>query len=314
MTVSMKRELRIGDFAGIEPFSSRFARMGDSYILSRIVASDKERITADHLPADIVLDSPMRLNGLLIIMARSGSLTMNINTDTQTVNVDEMFIVNPGTLISFTNVKFPAEFTMLFISTTFMHSINIDLSVFDFKKILKHRRPIIKLNHREADVMRHYFDLFELSARDSAETVYAKEAARALMASLVYELFRFTFDHLGIDETENEADHSMRHMSYIHGFMRLLHLNFAKERNMSFYAERLCISPKYLSMITKEATGRTATEWINDFVITEAKNQLRFSGKSIQQVAYALNFPSQSSFGKFFKRVTGQSPSEYQKN
>ena len=67
-------------------------------------------------------------------------------------------------------------------------------------------------------------------------------------------------------------------------------------------------------MLVKEATGRSATEWIDEFVIIEAKNLLRFSGKNIQQVAYALNFPNQSSFGKYFKRLTGISPMAYQKS
>ena len=52
---------------------------------------------------------------------------------------------------------------------------------------------------------------------------------------------------------------------------------------------------------------------IDEFVILEAKNLLRFSGKNIQQIAYELNFPNQSSFGKYFKHLTGMSPSEYQR-
>ena len=83
---------------------------------------------------------------------------------------------------------------------------------------------------------------------------------------------------------------------------------------MSFYADKLCISPKYLSLLVKETTGKSAARWIDEFVLMEAKNLLRFSGKNVQQVAYALNFTNQSSFGKYFKHMTGQSPTEYQKS
>ena len=96
--------------------------------------------------------------------------------------------------------------------------------------------------------------------------------------------------------------------------MKLVHLHYTKERSVSFYASRLFISPKYLSLLVKEATGRSAARWIDYFVINEAKNLLRFSGKNIQQVAYALNFSNQSSFGKYFKHLTGMSPTEFQKN
>ena len=95
--------------------------------------------------------------------------------------------------------------------------------------------------------------------------------------------------------------------------MRLVHLNYTQHRSLSFYAEQLYITPKYLTLLVKEATGRSATQWINDFVITEAKNLLRFSGKNVQQVAYALNFSNQSAFGKYFKHLTGISPTAYQK-
>ena len=96
--------------------------------------------------------------------------------------------------------------------------------------------------------------------------------------------------------------------------MKLVHVHYTRERGVRFYADKLCISPKYLSLLVKETTGKSAANWIDDFVLMEAKNLLRYSGKNVQQVAYALNFTNQSSFGKFFKHLTGQSPTEYQKS
>ena len=83
---------------------------------------------------------------------------------------------------------------------------------------------------------------------------------------------------------------------------------------MAFYADKLFISPKYLSLLVKEATGRSAANWIDEYVIMEAKNMLRFSGRNIQQVTYDLNFPNQSSFGKYFKHLTGMSSTQYQRS
>jgi AraC-like DNA-binding protein len=94
----------------------------------------------------------------------------------------------------------------------------------------------------------------------------------------------------------------------------LVHIYYSKERAVKFYADKLFISPKYLSLLVKEATGRSAANFIDEFVVLEAKNMLRFSGKNIQQIAYALNFSNQSSFGKYFKHLTGMSPTEYQKS
>ena len=80
---------------------------------------------------------------------------------------------------------------------------------------------------------------------------------------------------------------------------------------MSFYAKQLNITPKYLSSVVKEVSGKTAARWIDESVILEAKALLKYSGMSIQEIAYYLNFPNQSFFGSYFKRNTGMSPSQY---
>ena len=80
---------------------------------------------------------------------------------------------------------------------------------------------------------------------------------------------------------------------------------------MKFYANKLCLTPNYLSGVVKEYTGKTATEWVNDFVILEAKIMLKDTGYSIQEISDRLHFPDQSTFGKYFKKLTGVSPKMY---
>ena len=80
---------------------------------------------------------------------------------------------------------------------------------------------------------------------------------------------------------------------------------------MSFYARQLNITPKYLSSVVKEVSGKTAAKWIDESVILEAKSLLKYSGMSIQEIAYCLNFPNQSFFGKYFRSHTGMTPSAY---
>ncbi len=90
--------------------------------------------------------------------------------------------------------------------------------------------------------------------------------------------------------------------------------NYRKERKVLFYADLLHLSAGYLSTIIKRCSGKSAAEWIDDYVILEAKALLRSTNLTIQQISYELNFPSQSFFGKYFKRLTGMSPKEYKEN
>ena len=88
-------------------------------------------------------------------------------------------------------------------------------------------------------------------------------------------------------------------------------MHFEKERSVSFYANQLNITPKYLSEAVKEIMGKTAGELIDEAVIMQAKVLLKTPDLNIGQVATVLNFPDQSFFGKFFKKHVGLSPNQY---
>lgn len=90
-------------------------------------------------------------------------------------------------------------------------------------------------------------------------------------------------------------------------------VNFRTERSVSFYADRLCVTPKHLSAVTKEITSQTASDIIDHYVIMEAKIMLAETALTIQEIANKLNFANQSFFGKYFKHQTGYSPSQFRK-
>lgn len=94
-------------------------------------------------------------------------------------------------------------------------------------------------------------------------------------------------------------------------FLTLLEQYYTQERSISFYADRMCLTPKYLSTIVKEVSGKHGMQWIDEYVALEAKALLRDGSMSVKQVSDRLNFPSQSMFGRFFKKMTGYSPKQY---
>lgn len=96
-------------------------------------------------------------------------------------------------------------------------------------------------------------------------------------------------------------------------FMSLVTENARRHRDVAFYADRLCISSRYLSDITKEVSGKTPKQLIDEFLLSEIKLMLTFTDMSIQQIADSLRFPDQSYLGRYFKRFTGMSPQSYRK-
>lgn len=97
-------------------------------------------------------------------------------------------------------------------------------------------------------------------------------------------------------------------------FINLVQQHFKKERFLDFYASKLEITPKHLSRTMKSLTGITAVEWIERYVILEAKVLLKSTNMTVQQIADELNFPSQSFFGKYFKKNVGMSPKDFRNN
>ena len=97
-------------------------------------------------------------------------------------------------------------------------------------------------------------------------------------------------------------------------FMSLVAENFKTRRDIGFYADKLCVTSKYLSTMLKQETGMTALDWIEKHVVLYAKSCLSSTSMTIQEISDDLDFPSQSVFGKYFKRVEGMSPKAYRQS
>lgn len=149
-----------------------------------------------------------------------------------------------------------------------------------------------------------YYDLL-LNLVSSPKIKFKVEAARHMTLAMFYG---YTFDEHGVDEKKNKSSRQeMLHSKFID----LLSRNFRKEREVKFYADKLCVTPKYLSHVVSGLTGRTPSDYIEEFVVMESKALLNSTPMTIQQISDELHFPSQSFFGKYFKRIVGMSPKEY---
>lgn len=96
-------------------------------------------------------------------------------------------------------------------------------------------------------------------------------------------------------------------------FLLLVRKHCYSERSVTFYAGKLCITPKYLSAAVKKASNKTAGDWINEYVIQEIKNLIKSTDMTMSEICYEMGFPDPSFFGKFFKRKTGMSPTDYRR-
>lgn len=163
------------------------------------------------------------------------------------------------------------------------------------------RLPLLHLDSGEREVMQQILSLF--LQYGSEDDIYRDGILRNLSGLCLLQtaaLFR---------RRNSRASAGVRRSSDVYRmFRKLLSENYREHHDISFYAGRLNISPTYLSRIVKLVTGRTVHFHVSEYVCAEARRMLEFTEADVKEVAEVLGFADQSSFGKFFFRMTGMSP------
>ena len=168
------------------------------------------------------------------------------------------------------------------------------------------RNPIIPL---DAGRLAWYLDFYERIIRRLSDRAHL---FRSEILSSCVNLFFFDLCNSLSEWIGEEAQTDKSHGFVLFGrFLGLVQQNYKTQRGVEWYSGQLCVTPKYLSEVVKRVSGRTARQWIQLFVLIEIKTLLRNTNYSIKEITGALNFPNQSFLGKYFKNVTGLSPSEY---
>ena len=258
------------------------------------------------------LKYPCRSDAYMAIFCKSGELDVEVNLRSYEIKEKTLFVGTPGNIIRVNEMPGDPEkmdLVVMAISKEYLSSISFDYrKIFDDSlKILSD--PCVQLEDSDIAICIKYMDLFR-EVMDT-DVPNKKEAVASIIASLFYVLGGLIMKNVSRKPQPSGAAANTRVELLFEHFMSLVTEYHSFERNMSFYANRLGLTPKYLSKLIKQVSGRSAPDWIDSFVILEAKNLLKYSDVSIKEIVYQLNFPNPSVFYKFFKAHTGLTPSEY---
>ncbi|MDD2961999.1 MAG: helix-turn-helix transcriptional regulator [Muribaculaceae bacterium] len=250
-------------------------------------------------------DNPIKLQMPIFGVCTAGYGTIRINLKEYNVTSNTLITLLPDHIIHGYNIS--ADFKGLFIGISPQYSEEIipDIHtllpfVLNFKE-----SPMIRLNSEEVESIAN-FHAFLWHKMRSATGFYRKRIVNHLLQALLFET-------LNIYKNRNDVTpmRRSRNEEIFYSFFLLVEKEFKVDRSVAFYANRLCISPKHLSAVIKAVSGRTAGEWIDNYVILASKVLLRSSSQTIQEISAELNFANQSFFGKYFKQHVGMSPSQY---
>lgn len=268
----------------------------------------RECITASSDSQMQVFRFPCRIDAFIIGVGTEGGTSVSFNLHEFRLKKDSMFIFTPKNILQVNSQQyFKAD--VIAISPDFMRRINIDIKNMMplFLKFVEN--PALTLTPEESRSMRGMIAQIERETR-GPETHFSFDIVSGLIAATIYKVGDIMYHYLAEHPEEQNNSHN-RAEEYFKQFTHLLGEHFREERSVGFYARQLCITPKYLTTLIKRISGQSVSEWIDNYVILEAKTLLKYSTMSIQEIAYYLNFPNQSFFGSYFKRNTGMSPSQY---
>lgn len=248
--------------------------------------------------------APKAIDGFSALIMLTGEATIQVNMKSYTIRPNTIVFFNPNTAIRSEKVSANASGYFLAYSKSFLNDIQVGLST--SLPIYMHFRMSPVLHVTQEDVT-EILQVFQLMKRllHSDKKDFRHEIVRSLFTTAFYIIAEINLREKAQQPKQGRCE------VIFDEFMALLETHCRRERNVGFYAEQLNLTPKYFSTAIKEVSGKTAARWIDEAVILEAKTLLKYSGKSIQEIAYELNFSTQSFFGKYFKQHTGESPSRY---
>ncbi len=283
------------------------------------ISSVNDKLADDLFLAELRYDSgmdlikyPCRFNGYLAFYCIEGNFEIEINLKKFTVHENSLFIYTPGNLVRVLDFdpeqKNGVHFVIVAVSADLLSNTRMDINRLGDESLRLLENPCVIMTEEERALCREYFDL--ISDVSSLPVNGTREAITSLISSIFYLMGALWKERLAAVQRDGGTS---RAQIIMEDFLVLVRDHHTKERGLAFYADKLYLTPKYLSKLIKSVSGKSAHEWIDSFVILEAKNMLKYSEMSVKSIVYSLNFPNQTTFYRFFKAKTGMTPSEYRK-
>lgn len=250
---------------------------------------------------------PIKLNFPMYWVCIEGYIKVNINLEEYLVEKNEIIFILPN------NIGYVEEISPN--CKLIMHSFeeNQSYTPYSFPQTINNLKNCIKRNNRKFKLQEDIIEEILFIHKTIKKKILFNNENNISDILQHYILGIISSITVAIKDIIEKNNHILSRQEQIfYSFIQKVQGNYNKEREVVFYAKELCISPKYLSKIVFESSGKYAKDWIKEYVILAAKALLKSNDYTVQQISYMLNFPNNSFFGKYFKSAVGCSPKKYQ--
>lgn len=250
--------------------------------------------------------NPLKILFVMQMMCVRGRMRIRVNLKEMVVEENDILLVTPGSIIDMVVCEGDCRIAVIHIDNAKIARQPTLKIMLQFRSIIKYDSFITHLGESSMNQMVNGYKMlctivndFELRYKDEALEGCFQMMISYWMSEIVRQ-----------NEREPEIKIS-RNEQIFNTFLGLVRKNYMRNREVSFYADQLCITPKYLGVVVAQVSKRRPLDWIRDYVILDAKAMLLTREYSIQQISQMLNFPNPSFFSKYFREAVGCSPSHF---
>lgn len=273
-----------------------------SYIVKNFVIAN-----SDDTISDISLDHPFSFNGVVLIICRKGSDRIRINYKEYTVDESTIITILPNQVVE--RFDYSKDLFVDFLAFSFEFISDFVLPKdFNIPQRIANQ-PVLKISEEDLTNLLKYRS-FIIETFNNKRYKYFEQTLKGQLFSLM-TVIASLYAELG---SEPKAKASSRNEEIVEQFLLLLREHHKTERTATFYADKMCLTSKYLSTTLKKVTGRSINSWIEDASVLSAKILLKSTNLTVLQISEEMNYPSSSYFGRFFKKSTGMTPVEYRES
>lgn len=267
-----------------------------------------ELLVFDNIDWNELIASPMQIGFLLFALCTEGEVTFTLNGQKRMMKKGDLIILFGNQVIEEQSVATNFHAKVVLMSRSFAQNCVAGLSKMWPYLLFLTEHPIIAATTDEEEWLMDCYALICRRLKRQAGP-YTQEATISLVRAFYFEMCNLLDNHITITSSESQN----RAYAIFDQFIRLVSEHFKKERSVEWYSSEMCLTPKHLSEVVKQVSGRTAGQWITSMVIIEIKSLLKLGNMSIKEIAKEMNFPNQSFMGKYFKNIEGISPSDFRK-
>lgn len=244
-----------------------------------------------------------QLQACIVAICTEGSMKASINLLDYEIRPNDLITLLPGTIIQFREKTEKVCLCFAGFSAHCTGRINLMTNIGNaYPKLIE--QPVVSLTKEVAGYLKDYFALLSRISCNGNFKINSELAELSLQTIL-------TSIRLIYHNYPEENNSSNRKKKIYRELIRAITENYKNERRVQFYANKLGVSLQHLSTTVRQVTGKSVLDTIAYIVIMDAKAKLKGTNMTIQEIAYSLNFPSASFFGKYFKRYVGMAPLEF---